>query len=172
MYYNMKNKTGPSTAFRKTGLLNTLLLFLFTSCLFSCCNSIEVYEKNTVIPDYKWKSNFAATGNFSISDTTPVYNIYIVLRHTDAYLYNNIWINAGFQSPGDSMQYQKVNLSLGTDREGWEGSGANDIWEVRKLVGQKHFRKAGEYRFSLTHIMRDEPLLYVMSAGVRLEKAP
>ena len=150
------------------------LLFFFSIALFSAsCKNIDLFEKNTSIPAYKWSSGFSASGSFQITDTLAAYNIYIVLRHTDAYEYNNIWLNVGLQSPGDSMYFQKVDLSLGSDAKGWEGTGMNDIWEVRKLLsGQpRRFKKAGLYSFKIFHIMRDNPLNGIMSAGMRLEKA-
>jgi len=142
-------------------------------CTLIGCRQVDLFEKNTPIPDYKWQQDFAATGTFHISDTIAAYNIYIVLRHTDAYAYNNIWLNVGLQSPNDSMFFQKIDLSLGSDAMGWEGVGMNDIREVRKLLnGQpRRFRKNGTYQFSIKHLMRDTPLKNVMSAGLRVEKA-
>lgn len=137
------------------------------------CRQVEVFEKNTSIPGYKWAADFAATGTFKIEDTLSSYNLYLVLRHTDAYNYNNIWLNVGLQSPGDSLFFQKVDISLGNDATGWEGTGMNDIWEVRKpLALNRRFKKKGEYHFSIFHIMRDNPLPEMMSAGLRVEKAP
>jgi gliding motility-associated lipoprotein GldH len=150
-------------------LLTCLLLIAY--CL-SSCKQIDIYEKNTVIPKYEWRSDFTAKGTFIIKDTLSAYNIYLVLRHTDAYQYNNIWLNIGMQSPGDSMYVQKADLLLGTDASGWEGSGMNDIWEVRKLLtGEpRRFKRAGTYNFSINQVMRDNPLLHVMSVGLRIEK--
>ena len=76
------------------------------------------------------------------------------------------------QTPGDSMRYQKQDLQLGNDANGWEGTGMNDIWEVRKLLNEepRRFKKAGAYNFSIVQIMRENPLLHIMSAGLRLEK--
>ena len=151
--------------------------FIFAAVLFLCCSifsckQIDVFEKNTPIPKYEWQSKFSATGNFEISDTTSEYNIYVVLRHADSYQYNNIWLNVGLQSPGDTMFYQKVNLDLGSDATGWEGTGMNDIWEVRKLLTDRprRFIKTGSYKFRMNQIMRDDPLLHIMSAGMRIEK--
>ena len=151
--------------------INGLIIISILFTLFSC-GQIEVFEKNTPIPNHAWKSNFPCSGTFIISDTSNYYNIYAVLRHTDAYKYNNIWVNVGLQPPGDSMSFQKINLSLGDDANGWQGSGMDDIWEVRKLLteGPKKFRKVGLYHFSLYNIMRDDPLLHVISAGLRVEK--
>lgn len=136
------------------------------------CRQIELFEKNTVIPGNKWSSSFAATGSFNISDTVSLYKLFIVLRHTDLYKYNNIWLNVGMQAPGDSMRYQRKELQLGNDANGWLGIGMNDIWEVcGPLTDEaRRFIKPGTYQFSIKQIMRDEPLEHVLSAGMRLEK--
>jgi hypothetical protein len=48
----------------------------------------------------------------------------------------------------------------------------DDIWEVRVQVTKApvYFRKACLYHFTLEQIMRESPLLNVMSAGVRVER--
>ena len=136
------------------------------------CKQIDLYEKNTVIPKYQWQSNFTATGSFIIADTLRPYNLYLVIRHTDSYRFNNIWLNIGLQIPGDSMQFQKLDLQLGNDANGWEGTGMNDIWELRKLLyaQPRHFNKTGVYHFSIAQIMRENPLYNIMSAGLRVEQ--
>ena len=140
--------------------------------LLSSCKQIDVFEKNTNIPQYEWQQNFSAKGDFLITDTVAAYSIYLVLRHTDAYQYNNIWLNIGLQPPGDSLHTQKVNLPLGDDANGWEGTGMNDIWEVRKLLNgaPRRFKQPGKYIFSISQVMRDDPLLNIMSVGLRIEK--
>jgi gliding motility-associated lipoprotein GldH len=154
-------------------LPTTYFLLLITSCLLlASCKQLNVYEKNTPIPKYEWQSDFVVKGSFTITDTLTPYNLFIVLRHTDAYKYNNIWLNLGLQNPGDSMSYQKINLPLGNDASGWEGTGMNDIWELRSLLNTEkpqRFRRAGIYNFSIAQIMRDNPLLHIMSAGLRIE---
>ena len=151
-------------------------LLPIVSCLLliTSCKQLDVYEKDTSIPKYEWQSDFVAKGSFNIADTLSSYNVYLVLRHTDAYKYNNIWLNVGLQAPGDSLNYQKINLRLGNDATGgWEGKGMNDIWEVRKLVNTEpwRFKKAGAYNFTISQIMRDNPLLHIMTVGLRIEKA-
>ena len=149
------------------------LLFAVAFCQFvSSCTQIDIFEKNTTIPKYEWQQSFTAKGDFVITDTTSAYSIYLVLRHTDAYKYNNIWLNIRLQPPGDSTHLQKVNLALGDDANGWDGTGMNDIWEVRKLLNgaPRRFKQPGKYSFSISQIMRDNPLPYIMSVGLRIEK--
>ena len=149
------------------------LLLAITFCLFiNSCTQIDIFEKNTVIPKYEWQQSFTAKGDFVIKDTISAYSIYLVLRHTDAYQYNNIWLNIGLQPPGDSMRIQKIDIKLGDDANGWEGSGMNDIWELRKLLNDapRRFKQPGKYSFSISQIMRDNPLLHIISVGLRIEK--
>ena len=109
---------------------------------------------------------------FQISDTASLYNLYIVIRHTDAYNYNNIWLRLGSKAPGDTIQYQNVNLALASDAKGWQGTGTDDIFEVRKNItaGPVPLKKPGLYTFTIAQIMRDNPLKHVLNVGLRLEK--
>ena len=109
---------------------------------------------------------------FNITDTAASYNIFIVLRHTDAYKYNNIWLKVGSQAPGDTMHFQNMNITLGTDAKGWEGNGMDDIFELRKNItpGPVPFKKPGKYTFTISQIMRENPLQHILSVGLRVEK--
>jgi len=124
------------------------------------------------IPNDQWERSFKPSVQFNITDTLNTYNIYVTLRHTHAYDYNNIWLNISFQLPGDTLSKQRVNLQL-ADEKGWLGTGMDDIFETRQLItGQPiRFRKAGQSTFTLEQIMRDSPLRHVMNVGIRVEKA-
>ncbi len=146
------------------------LLILGQFILLSACKQMDLYEKNTNIPNLKWQNDFTTKSGFEITDTSVMYNVYIVLRHTDSYEYNNIWLNVGLQAPNEAIKYQKINLKLGNDATGWDGIGMNDIWEVRKLLARFPLKK-GMYNFEIGQIMRDNPLKHIMSVGFRVEKA-
>jgi gliding motility-associated lipoprotein GldH len=108
---------------------------------------------------------------FEISDTTSFYNIYVVIRHTDAYRYNNIWLNITTQSPSDTPRTQLLDISLADNTKGWLGNGMDDIFDRRARITQAPIRlKKGLYTFKLQQAMREDPLAYVLSAGIRVEK--
>ena len=123
------------------------------------------------IPDHEWSSNFKPSIDVNITDTTSSYTLYVVLRHTDAYRYNNIWINLYTQIPGESLRKQRFDLRLATDDRGWLGSGMDDIFEHRIAIAPIKFPKSGQYQFQLEQIMRDDPLPHIMNAGIRLERS-
>lgn len=145
----------------------------FITCLFliTACTTVDVFEKNITIPNHEWSSQFKPEITFKIKDTLSSYNIFAVIRHTDAYRYKNIWVNIYTQSPGDSLKKQQLDLKLATDAKGWLGTGMDDIYEHRILITEKPlFLKAGTYLFRLENIMREDPLEHIMNVGIRVEK--
>jgi gliding motility-associated lipoprotein GldH len=156
---------------QKPLLKKTIIILLLAMC-FESCIKIDLFEKEQAIPSQQWFYNYVPSFTFHITDTSSLYNIYIVLRHTDAYNYNNIWVELGSKVPGDSMRFQNINLVLATEANGWDGSGAGDIFEVRKNItpGPVPFRKPGDYTFSIAQIMRENPLKHVLNVGLRVEK--
>ncbi|MBC7849139.1 MAG: gliding motility lipoprotein GldH [Chitinophagaceae bacterium] len=153
----------------KTTLVTLAFLFLFA---IGCTPTVGVFEKNVSIPGQAWSSTFKPVITFEIKDTGAYYRMFVVLRHTDAYRFKNIWLNIGVQPPGDSIYVNRKNLALATDERGWLGKGMDDLYEHRSLLEEKprQFSKPGVYTFTLQQIMREDPLQYVMNAGIRLEK--
>lgn len=149
-------------------------LIIFCLIALAACGPIDVFEKNVPIPGHAWESSFKPVITFDITDTTAVYNIYLVVRHRNAYAFNNIWIKGSVQEPGDTtIKSQQYDLKLASDEAGWFGNGMDDIFEHRVLIQQRtRFRKPGEYRFTLEQVMREDPLQHVMNVGLRIEKTP
>ena len=150
-------------------LLIGLLVFI---SFVTSCETIGVFEKNVSIPNHEWSTAFKPEIAFEINDTTSFYNIYVVLRHTDAYRYKNIWMNVYTQVPGDTLRKQRLDLLLAADDKGWLGSGMDDVFEHRiRITGEpQKLTKPGMYMFRLEQIMREDPLQHVMNAGIRVEK--
>ena len=148
-------------------------LILISIYLLSACAKIDVFEKNTAFRNHQWQSAEKPSVLFSISDTASSYNLYIVLRHSDAYNYSNIWMNIFTQAPGDSIKKQQLNLQLANNKQGWLGSGMDDIFEQRIPITNSpvRFKKQGDYRFSFEQIMREDPLEHVLNVGLSIEKA-
>ena len=149
-----------------------VFILMFIVLIHSCTPPVGVFEKNISIPDHEWSSNFKPEISFEIKDTVALYRLYVVLRHTDAYGFKNIWLNVGVQSPGEKIYSNRINLLLASDDKGWLGKGMDDVFEHRALLENtpRRFLKTGIYKFTLQQIMREDPLEHVMNAGIRLEK--
>lgn len=144
--------------------------------LLAACEPLKMdtYEKNLEIPGHEW--NYSYMPEFEVTlkpqDTAYLYNIYVDVRHKDAYPYSNLWLMVDTQFPGEQPRSQRVELPLAGVEGKWLGSGLDDIYEHRIPIQEKAIlNKPGTYRFTFKQTMRQNPLPDVMNVGLRIEKA-
>lgn len=154
--------------------LRVSLFIIFASFFIYSCNTIDLYEKTASVPGHKWTSAYKPEFTFTIKDTTVPYNVFFVIRHTEKYNYNNLFINLWAKQPGaDSLVKQQLEIVLATNDKGWLGTAMDDIYEQRIRLSPSegsYFPKSGSYTFSLEQIMREQPLEHIMNVGLRIEK--
>lgn len=158
----------------KTAFIRFLFLSLLacSSVLFSC-TSTDLYEKVVPVPKHQWQSRFKPAFTFNVKDTGSPYQLYLIVRHTNSYKYNNVWVNLSAKGPADTARRFTLELPL-ANKEGWLGAGMDDVFEHRiafVLDPQKFsFSRSGAYTFTLEQIMREDPLPAIMNVGLRLER--
>jgi len=139
--------------------------------LMQSCNTLDVYEKTASLPRHEWHTSNPLPITFDIKDTTGYYNFYFVIRHTESYHFNNIWIELTMAFPNEKPRTQRLNIQLANPNSGWLGSAMDDIIEQRLLINKQPFRlRAGLYQFTLQQVMREDPLQNILNAGLRVEK--
>jgi gliding motility-associated lipoprotein GldH len=150
-----------------------LIFSVYLLVSLSSCLKIDVFEKNVEIPAHEWKWDNKPAINFTITDTTSAYTVFITLRHTDAYEYRNLWLEVYTRLPGDTVfNKERIELPLQSSDGHWlNASGMDDIWEHRiPLFHKVKFTRIGTYTVQLEQVMRDNPLKHIMNVGVRIEK--
>ena len=95
--------------------------------------------------------------------------MFVVLRHEDGYKYKNIWLDIEAIAPDTTLQIKR-NFTL-SDNTKWLGNGMSDIVEHRINFNPAPAKlKKGTYKFTLKQAMREDPLQYILQAGIRVEK--
>jgi gliding motility-associated lipoprotein GldH len=148
------------------------ILILSVSFFFSACSESGLYEKVDFMPDHAWSYTNQPEFSFEVKDTTSNYQVYFIIRHADAYEYNNIWIKLKSKLPGESVEREdRFDVPLATDNK-WLGSGMDDLHDHRVLLYREpvRFSKTGSYTIKIAHDMRVEPLQHVFNVGLRVEK--
>lgn len=156
----------PHVDIRPTFLAIALLMLSAMSC-----ETGGLYEQTVPFPKHAWASGQVPEFAFDITDTSSFHRIMFVLRHTDGYAFNNIWIGVESMSPGDSVFFQqRFDLPL-TRGDRWSGSAMDDIREHRILMYREpvKFSRTGRYRVRLHQQMRQDPLQHVLNVGLRVE---
>ncbi len=148
-----------------------LLALALQGC--GAAGSLDVFEKNVPIPQYEWHSAFRPAVDVRIEDTTARYDLYVTLRHNNAYPFSNIWVIVGTAYEGERPSSRRVELPLADPQGRWLGSRMDDIIEHRIPIQRRaRFDRAGVYHFSFGQNMRLDPLPHIMSVGLRIEKIP
>lgn len=151
--------------------MKKLFGFIALGMILAGCGTLDVFEKTVFFPKHVWKSSNKPSFTFTIEDTAVSYNIYVIFRHEDAYHYNNLWVNITTQAPHDTARTQLVNITLADNTKGWLGTGMDDIFDHRARITRQPVKlKKGNYTFILQQNMREEPLQFVLNAGIRVEK--
>lgn len=151
------------------------LVLLFSLLLGGCLES-PVYQKQFSVPGNAWAYQWKPTFEFDIRDTGAVYNLYFLVRHTEAYPNSNIWLYIHTKTPGDStFQKDRIEIPLAEPSGRWLGRGMGNIWEQRMPITRNDapmvLRKPGRYVIRLEQAMRSNPLPEVLQVGLRVEKA-
>ena len=152
-------------------LFRTSCIAFLASYILTSCTTIDLYEKAVAIPKHQWNSSFKPSFDFTIKDTSAPYRLFLILRHTEKYNFNNIFVNVYVKGPGqDTAQKIQQDLVLATNEKGWLASAMDDIYEHRIQLGSDQSLKAGNYTFTIEQIMREDPLENVLNVGLRIEK--
>ncbi len=152
------------------------LSFFCVFLLLAGCGPSPVYQRSEGVPGLKWAAAFRPKFSFQIADTTATYNLFFLIRHTEAYPFSNIWMQFSIQGPADkAARSQRIEIPLAAENGQWYGRGMNEIWEQRMPIATERgpnitFPKAGRYTVQFQQLMRTNPLPEVLNVGLRVEK--
>lgn len=151
--------------------LKVVIIIAAFALFASCTQTNGVYERMSFFSKHEWSTKQKESFDFEVTDTAASYRLYLVLRHTDAYNWNNIWVNIEFKAP-DTAYTIKREFVLADNRK-WHGTMVDDIVDQRIPFNQNNIPtplKKGKYTFTLQQVMREDPLQHVLNAGIRVEK--
>lgn len=153
-----------------------LYILLLVIVSFPACIKSPYYQKEFAVPQNAWAYNFKPSFKFEVTDTAVPYNLYFLVRHTEAYAYSNIWMWIYSKQPGDStFQRSRIEIPLAEPSGKWLGRGMGEIWEQRMPITRNDnpmvFKRKGTYEIKLEQNMRVNPLPEVLQVGLRVEKS-
>lgn len=150
-------------------VISVIFLIAFSQFLCSCDNS-NIYQKYTDIPDKNWTYSNISEHKVSINDTNKLYNIYVNIRHTNNYTFNNLWVVVHTKFPSGKTIEKRLDLPLSDERGQWLGKCSSDICDSKiPIQYDARFNEKGEYHFTIEQNMRKNPLPEVLAVGLRVE---
>ena len=160
-----------SANFRRTGYG---ILFAIGVCLFSGCDGKTVYKSHQEIKDAQWYANEKPVFDVKIEDPGLKYNVYYLLRSAVQYPYYNLYLTRKITGPDQkTISHELVELKISDEATGKPyGEGLGDLFDQKiPFLRDYTFPSAGVYRFEIGQSMRQNPLPFIMSIGICVEKA-
>lgn len=152
---------------RITKLLVVSILLL---CIFACERGV-VFEDGLKIKNAQWERSEKAMFEFTIDDTTAVYDFYLNFRHGSEYPYQNIYLFTQTKSPSNQLAVDTAQMLLADKKGRWMGKGIGDIFDYEfKFKQGRLFPEAGVYTFQIEQAMRDKTLPYITDIGISIKK--
>jgi len=145
-----------------------LVLLVIAAGFSSCDNSL--YNKMKEIPDAKWEMNRPIKFDVEITDTTEMYDFYVLIRHNTDYTYGNLYTFVNTTFPGDSITRDTIEFILAEPDGKWIGDGSGYLRSNEVMISTKFvFPKPGLYSFEFQHAMRDSVLNGISELGIRIK---
>lgn len=144
-------------------------LFLLGLLLISCDPQM-VFDQLKSTGNERWAWDESKSFEIPMEDSTQLYNIYINLRHTKEFPFENLYVFLLIKSPDGAVLKDTVNIPLANARGKWLGDGFGNIKFVRKKYREGvRFGNSGVYSVELSQGMRVEEVP-VTDIGIRIEK--
>ena len=137
--------------------------------LLTACNNKVFYEKSDSIEQGVWDKNDILHYQFEIKDSMEYYDIYVNVRNSIDYKYQNLYLFLITEYPGGSRFTDTLGCIL-CDRYGeWYGKGSGELRDNNLLLMQQvRFQRTGVYNLYVEQAMREDELSGITDFGIRI----
>ncbi|MGM5469218.1 gliding motility lipoprotein GldH [Flavobacteriaceae bacterium LMO-SS05] len=158
---------------------NSIWVALIISTIFSSCDSNRVFDEYKSVPN-QWHKDSIISFKVTPPDSINSYNLFINLRNTNEYKYNNLFLIVEMDYPNgkvlkDTLEYKMADPSgklLGT---GFTDVKENKLW-YKGYDKPFIFNESGDYNINIQHAMRQngqvngiDNLVGITDIGFRIE---
>lgn len=137
---------------------SALLFFLIFSFVFVSCDSNRVFDEYKSVPNL-WHKDSIIGFKVTPPDSIKNYNLFVNLRNTNAYKYNNLFLIVEMVYPHGKTIKDTLEYRMAEPSGKLLGTGLTDVKENKLWYkGQDEpfvFNEIGEYAVSIQQAMRE-----------------
>ena len=149
-------------------IMKKILLAVISVLLMGCQQGV-VYTEFASLPSAGWEADSVVCFTPVLTDTVGSYDMSIVMRHTDRYAYQNLWLFVDVKADSVVIRRDTINGMLADEQGNWYGKGMY-IFELPLLYLQDVELPAGAYEVTLQQAMREDTLCGLTDIGLKVIK--
>ncbi len=133
---------------------NFFILLLFGFILLGCNSNVVMSE--TVSLNNGWKKDKPVSFIIPQLDSVQKYNMYVLVRNTNEYKYNNLFLIVSMEFPHGKTITDTLEYRMARPDGTWLGTGLGNTKD-NKLWYKEHvsFPEKGEYTLTIEHAVRN-----------------
>jgi len=145
-------------------------IFFFIFFIISC-NSNVYYNYNYSFKNEAWYIDDIKTFNVTIDDTSSLYDVFLNIRNTGIYPYQNLFLFITINAPTNYYYIDTLEILIADEKGKWYGKGiGNNFYQKVLFKRNVKFPYRGIYRFDIQHGMREEKLEGISDIGLLIQK--
>jgi gliding motility-associated lipoprotein GldH len=132
------------------------IAMLLLGVVLSSCDSNTIWSESKSISDGFWSKDAVLHFNLPQVDSLATYNVFLTVRNTNDYKYNNLHVIVVLEYPFGKKVIDTIEYRMAKPDGTWLGSGMGSVKENKLWLKEGfQFKEAGNYNISITHAMRN-----------------
>lgn len=148
-------------------------LLIYVGLLLCCfaCNPSPFYQETHELPADGWSYADTQEFEFEITDTLKRYNLSLMVDHSTAYEFQNLYIQLVTIFPNADTLMQPISFNLADPQGRWHGDCGSKSCQVEiSLQENAFFEQVGKYQISINQHMRIDPVSNIRSLKLILNE--
>lgn len=146
-------------------------IVLLAVLLLTACDGTVYYSEYADTRESGWDVADSVCFDVPVDDTTHLFDLLVEVRNNVDYSYSNLFLFVNTTFPDGSLSRDTMELPLADPSGAWLGKHSGRYVDSRyRLRGQPmRFPMMGNYRFAITHGMRDNAVKGIAHLGFLVE---
>lgn len=134
------------------------------------CNSKVFYAEYADVDEQGWALADSVVFDVEVTDTNRMYDFLLEVRNNISYPYSNAFFFINTTFPDGSVAHDTLECPLADLSGQWYGKRAGRYVDSRYYFRKNaRFPLSGNYRFAITHGLRDSSVVGLCDIGFRIE---
>ncbi|MEM0993225.1 MAG: gliding motility lipoprotein GldH [Bacteroidota bacterium] len=145
---------------------------VFCGLLWSClaCQPNYLYQEEKIIANSIWTYDDAVSFTFQIDDTEAQYNLYLDIRHSTQFPFQNLYTMIQTTYPSGRTVDSRISIDMANKLGEWYGKCSQEDCLLRVNLQQgAFFKEAGAHQITFEQYTRKDSLAGVNVLGFAVE---